>query len=142
MRLPAPTPALVVRYDYVWAREHAAGSDAGKTRPACIMAAVEHADQKIEVVLIPITHAEPKGETVGVEIPAAVRKVLGLDDSRCWAIVSEYNVDDWPSAGLSRVPGKRSAFKYGLMPLGIFRKLRSALASQIETRHAIRVSRR
>lgn len=139
MTLPAPTPGLVVRYDYVWARESAA--DAGKDRPACVMAAVEQANSRIEVVLIPITHSSPRGETVGIEIPVATRRLLGLDDERCWAIVSEFNVDHWPSAGLSRVPGKRGAFAYGLMPLGIFRKLRVELARQIQARRTKRVDR-
>lgn len=139
MTLPAPAPGLVVRYDYVWAREN--GADTGKHRPACIMAAVERTDRRIEVVLIPITHSAPNGETVGIEIPAAARRLLGLDDERCWAIISEFNVDHWPSAGLSRVPGKRGAFAYGLMPLGTFRKLRSGLTRQIQMRRAKRVNR-
>jgi hypothetical protein len=29
-----------------------------------------------------------------------------------WVVVSEYNVDEWPNAGLSPVPGKREVCAY------------------------------
>ncbi|MDE0718896.1 MAG: hypothetical protein OXH64_13265 [Rhodospirillaceae bacterium] len=41
MALPDPEPGLVVRYDYLWTHEAAAGRDQGKTRPACLVAATD-----------------------------------------------------------------------------------------------------
>jgi hypothetical protein len=35
------------------------------------------------VVILPITHSAPSGDTVGIEIPAPMRAALGLDDERC-----------------------------------------------------------
>jgi hypothetical protein len=43
------------------------------------------------VVLLPITHSLPIGDTVAIEIPAKVRRPMGLDDERSWVVVSEYN---------------------------------------------------
>jgi hypothetical protein len=37
--LPEPKPGLVVRYDYLWSHQAAAGLDQGKDRPACLVAA-------------------------------------------------------------------------------------------------------
>lgn len=102
---------------------------------------MEQPDQAMQVVLVPITHAEPVNETVGVEIPLNVRKALQLDDRRCWAIVSEYNVDEWPNPGLAPASGRRGQFAYGLMPLSVFAIIRSELARLIRARRAKRVRR-
>ena len=58
------------------------------------------------VVLLPITHTPPDRDTIGIEIPIKVKQAIGLDDAPSWVIVSEYNIDEWPNAGLSPVPGK------------------------------------
>ena len=40
MSLPAPQPGLVIRYAYLWAREHDRGAEDGaKDRPCAIVAA-------------------------------------------------------------------------------------------------------
>lgn len=79
--LPEPKPGLVIRYDYLWSREVAAGRDQGKERPACLVAATDSTASPRFVVILPITHTRPDKDTVGVEIPAKVREALGLDDA-------------------------------------------------------------
>lgn len=123
MPIPAPEPGLVFRYDFVWEDEGAAGRDHGKTRPACLVAAINDPTLPLFVVILPITHSPPTGETVGVEIPPNVRAALGLDDEPCWVVVSDYNVDEWPSAGLAPIPGKPGEFSYGFLPPGLFRRV-------------------
>lgn len=91
---------MVVRYDDVWTREAAAGRGHGKDRPACLVAASESATTPRFVVILPITHTAPAGDTVGIEIPPRVRQALGLDDAPSWVIVSKHNVDEWPNGGL------------------------------------------
>ncbi len=120
MALPEPKPGLVVRYDYLWSREQAAGRREGKTRPACLVAATDSTTLPRFVVLLPITHSSPSGGTLGIEIPPRVRRALGLDDARSWVIVSEYNVDTWPNAGLTPVPDRRGVFFYGFVPPRLF----------------------
>ena len=116
---------MVVRYDDLWTHEAAAGRDQGRTRPTCLIAATDPAVLPRHVVLLPITHAPPASDTVGIEIPGPVRQALGLDDTPSWVIVSEHNVDEWPNAGLSPLPGLPDAFSYGFVPPGLFAQIKA-----------------
>ncbi len=122
MPLPEPKPGLVIRYDYVWERETRI---AGKERPACLVATIDDELDPRLVLLLPITHSPPVGETVGVEIPLKVAERLRLDEKRSWIIVSEANIDHWPNAGLAPIPGKPRAFAYGFLPPEFFEQIRS-----------------
>ena len=114
-----------MRYDYLWSHEAAAGRDQGKDRPACLVAASDSLAKPRFVVLLPITHSRPGADTIGIEIPAKVKQALGLDDTPSWVIVSEYNVDEWPNAGLSPLPGRASVFSYGFIPPGLFAQIKA-----------------
>jgi hypothetical protein len=118
--LPEPRPGLVIRYDYLWIDEAARGRDQGKDRPACIVAASDSASTPRFVVILPITHTPPSGNTVGIDIPPRVRQAIGLDDAPSWVIVSEYNANEWPNGGLAPVPGRPGIFSYGFIPPGLF----------------------
>ena len=104
----SPSRASSSAYDYLWTHEAAAGRDQGKDRPACLVAASDSQTRPRFVVILPITHTPPDGNTIGIEIPAKVKQAIGLDDARSWVIVSEHNIDEWPNAGLSPVPGDRA----------------------------------
>lgn len=125
MALPDPKPGLVVRYDYLWSREASAGRDQGKDRPTCLVAASDSPTRPRYVVLLPITHSPPDAGTVGIEIPAKVKQMIGLDDAPSWVIVSEYNVDEWPNAGLTPIPGQPGIFSYGFIPPGLFAQIKA-----------------
>lgn len=125
MPLSEPRPGLVIRYDYLWTREAAAGRDQGKERPACLVAAMDSAASPRFVVILPITHRRPNKNTVGVEIPAKVQQALGLDDAPSWVIVSEHNVDEWPNGGLAPLPGRPGVFNYGFIPPGLFAQVKA-----------------
>jgi hypothetical protein len=122
---PEPKPGLIVRYDYLWTHEAAAGRDQGKDRPACLIAATDSLTRPRYVVLVPITHTPPTPDTIGIAIPPKVRQALGLDDQPSWVIVSEHNVDEWPNAGLSPLPGKPGVFAYGFIPPGLFNQVKA-----------------
>jgi hypothetical protein len=123
--LPEPRPGLVIRYDYLWSREAAAGRDQGKERPACLVAATDSAASPRFVVILPITHRRPGKDTLSVAIPPKVRKALGLDDAPSWVIVSEHNVDEWPNGGLATLPGRPGVFSYGFIPPGLFAQVKA-----------------
>ena len=125
MPLPKPEPGLVIRYDYLWTHEAAAGRDQGKERPACLVATMDSAASPRFVVILPITHSRPDKNTAGVEIPAKVRQALGLDDAPSWVIVSEHNVDEWPNGGLAPLPGRPGVFSYGFIPPGLFAQVKA-----------------
>jgi hypothetical protein len=98
MPIPAPEPGLVICYAYLWHYEHETGHEEGrKDRPSVIVLAVERqADDSTLVTVLPITHTAPADPGGAVEIPAPVKRHLGLDDGRSWIIVSEGNEFDWP----------------------------------------------
>ena len=57
-------------------------------------------------------------------MPPRVRQALGLDDEPCWVLVSEYNVDEWPSPGLRPLPKRARVFSYGFIPPMLFKQIR------------------
>ncbi len=125
MALPEPKPGLVIRYDYLWTREAAVGARQAKDRPACLVAASDSTNAPRFVVILPITHSPPTGDTVGIEIPAKVSQALGLDEAASWIVVSDHNVDEWPNAGLASIPGKPGIFCYGFIPPGLFARVKA-----------------
>ena len=141
MRLPDPEPGLVVRYDFLWSSDAKAGRKSGKERPVCLVAALDSDTDPQFVVFLPITHSKPKGKAKGIEIPAKVGARLGLDAERAWVIVSEFNVDDWPNAGLAPVPGRTRQFAYGFLPPGLFAKVKTAFLTVHEAGQTKQVRR-
>ncbi len=139
MALPEPKPGLVVRYDYLWTEEAAAGRDQGKDRPACLVAASNSAVRPRFVVILPITHSAPRGATTGIEIPSKVRQAIGLDDEPCWVIVSEHNA--WPNAGLQPIPGHPGVFAYGFIPPRLFAQIKARFLELARQRRSGRVRR-
>jgi hypothetical protein len=128
--LPEPKPGLVIRYDYLWNREAASGRDHGKDRAACLVEASDSNTKPRFVVILPIIHSAPAGNTIGIAIPPRVRQALGLqalglDDEPCWVIISEHNVDEWPNGGLQPLPGRPGVFSYGFIPPGLFAQIKT-----------------
>jgi hypothetical protein len=139
--LPEPRPGLVIRYDYLWTREAAAGRVQGKERPACLVAASDSSISPRFIVILPITHTRPNKNTVGIEIPAKVRAALGLDDTKSWVIVSEHNVDEWPNAGPAPIPGRAQEFAYGFIPPGLFAHVKAKFLELCENAQSAGVRR-
>jgi hypothetical protein len=138
--LPEPTPGLVIRYDYLWNAEVKAGRSQGKDRPACLVVASDPSAEPRFVVILPITHAPSRG-SVAVEIPPRVRAALGLDDEPCWVIVSEYNVDEWPNAGLRTLPGRSRTFSYGLLPPRLFANIKAMFLELARSGESVKTKR-
>lgn len=125
-RIPAPEPGLVIHYGYVWKREADAGADAArKDRPACIVLAVASGDAGTRVLVVPVTHQRPQDGTPAIEIPPKVKLHLGLDQNRSWIILSEANLDEWPSPDLRPLLGDRGRFHYGFLPDRLFQQVRA-----------------
>jgi PemK-like, MazF-like toxin of type II toxin-antitoxin system len=122
--LPEPKPGLIIRYDYLWTREAAAGRDQGKDRPACLVVASDSTASPRFVVILPITHAPPDPDTVAIEISPKVREAIGLDEAPSWVVVSEHNVDEWPN-GVTSIPGRPGVFSYGFIPPGLFAQIKA-----------------
>lgn len=143
MPLPNPVPGLVIRYNFLWHREAIVGRVEGaKHRPCAVVMAVSNDDGEKIVTVLPITHSVPTSSDMAVEIPAATRRRLGLDDERSWVIVTEANRFTWPSPDIGLAsPGDLASAAYGLLPAGVFRQVRATLLQAIRLRRLQSVRR-
>jgi hypothetical protein len=127
---PAPTPGLVVRFDYLWLDERRAGRVEGiKDRPCVVILALEGGASGVQrVIVAPVTHAPPTDPAAAHEIPTAVKAQLGLDDARSWIVVSEINRVRWDDAGF--VPVAPGRWHYGRIPSGLWKSVRNTIQAR------------
>lgn len=144
MPLPKPVAGLVIRYSYLWRREHLEGREEGqKDRPCAVIAAMRaEKSGETRVLALPITHGPPDHPSRAVEIPAKVKQRLGLDEARSWVVLTEWNEFVWPGPDLRRLPnGDDSTAAYGMLPPGLFATIRDRFLAIAEAGAATRVRR-
>jgi hypothetical protein len=127
VKIPEPVPGLVIRYAYLWSHEAKAGHEEGsKDRPcAILLTATTKAGAKM-VTVLPVTHTPPADPNLAVEIPAATKARLGLDDHRSWVILTELNHFQWPGPDLRPAPGDPSGdVAYGVLPASLYETIRT-----------------
>ena len=92
----------VLRYSYLWHWQHMQGREEGeKDRPVLVLALVTTLEDGTPIVrVLPITHSPPAEQSNAMEIPAAVKRRLKLDDDRSWIILTESNRFAWPGPDL------------------------------------------
>ena len=136
MTLPNPEPGLVISYSYLWHDQHRDGTEEGrKARPCAIVVAATDEEGDIKVYVAPITHSRPN-DAHAVEIPAVVKRRLGLDDSPSWIVTAELNRFIWPGYDLRPVTGdKPDVFAWGFLPVGIFAALKRGIAAHQREQH-------
>jgi len=128
MSFPVPEPGLVISYAYLWHRELAQKHVEGaKNRPCVIILSVERQDDHVAVTVSPITHSPPPEGRVALEIPAAVKRHLGLDSERSWIILDEVNQFAWPGFDLRPIRGKTGRIDYGFLPPKLFARIVSGI---------------
>lgn len=66
---------------------------------------------------------------------------LGLDDDRSWVIVSECNIDSWPTPDLRQIPQQPGEFAYGHIPPRLFKNIRDAFVNEYRARRVRQVTR-
>jgi hypothetical protein len=113
----------------LWAEEAAAGQEEGlKDRPVVIVIARIVADDRTELWVAPITHAQTS-EGKGVPIPQSVKRHLGLDDEPSWIVVTELNRFVWPGPDIRPVKGRDSPL-YGAIPARLFEQVKQGISNQ------------
>jgi hypothetical protein len=127
-KYPEPQVGLVISYACLWSEEAEKGRVEGrKDRPCAIILAIDEpadaAHQRKHVAVVPITHSRPHNPNVAVEIPAGVKKHLGLDSDPSWVILDELNEFVWPGFDLRPIKGDDSRIDYGLLPPKLFDRL-------------------
>jgi hypothetical protein len=124
--LAKPEAGLVIRYSYLWLREHLKGRKEGtKDRPCAVILATHDYEGETKVLVVPVTHSPPADVAAAVELPPAVKQHLGLDTERSWVVLSESNLFEWPGPDLRRVDDRGdSSVAYGFLPPRLFAELR------------------
>jgi mRNA-degrading endonuclease toxin of MazEF toxin-antitoxin module len=125
--LPVPEPGLVISYSYLWHQEFELGFEEGrKDRPAVIVLCVEQEDTGETVVtVVPITHRAPTAAGA-IQIPAAIKRHLGLDSESSWVVVTEINEFRWPGYDLRTIP-RAGGYQYGFLPPRFFARIKDAM---------------
>lgn len=130
MDIPTPKVGLVICYAYLWRDEARAGLEEGrKDRPCVIVVAAEDMGGQILVTVAPITHTPPSAKAVAnaIELPAATKARLGLDDIRSWAIASDLNQFIWPGVDLRPTVRGGDQVAYGFLPTTMTETLRAKI---------------
>ena len=143
MAFPVPVPGLVIRYSYLWASEHARGQEEGvKDRPcAVVLTTADEAGGQV-VTVLPISHTPPSNPLLAVEIPAAVKRRLKLDDERSWVVLSEANRFAWPGPDLRPLHlGDAESVAYGPLPYSLFEDIRLKFIAALKGQTVKAVSR-
>lgn len=87
--------------------------------------------------MLPVTHTPPSVLELAVEIPAATKRRLGLDDERSWVALSEANRFLWPGPDLRPArPGDAASGAYGQLPYTLFEEIRQKFIAAIKARRA------
>jgi hypothetical protein len=125
MSVPPPQPGLVISYSFLWNAEHRKGRDEGiKDRPCVIvLSTFNAADGKTMVRVAPLTHTPPADAGMAIEVPALVKRHLGLDDQRSWVMLDEMNIFAWPGFDLRPFNRQSDGFAYGFLPPRLFADL-------------------
>ena len=117
MEIPHPQPGLVVRYNFIWSYEkEVERENASKARPCAIVTSVDVTEGRFIVTVAPLTHSHPDPSEEAVEVPPAVKRMLGLDAEPSWIIASELNRFEWPGPDLERIHSKSASIIYGQLP--------------------------
>ncbi len=113
----------MISYAYLWAREHRKGLEEGrKDRPCAIVAARRVLAGRDVVTVVPITHSTPADPEDAVEIPATLKRHLGLDDLPSSVVVCETNDFLWPGPDL-----RPADPAYGMLPPRFFAHVRDRI---------------
>ena len=143
MALPEPVPGLVIRYAYLWHDEARQGREEGtKDRPCAVVLALRREEGGTTVVVAPITHSPPRDARSGVEIPAATKRRLGLDEAPSWIVTDDVNAFPWPGPDLRPIPGEEpSRFAHGLLPATLTERMLASIRANARARHLARTPR-
>lgn len=128
MKLSPPLVGQVISYDYLWRDEAVGGKAEGrKTRPCVIVLAAAAQAADTVVTVVPVTHVRPAPSTLAIEIPAATKARLGLDDQPSWVIVTEVNRFTWPGYDLKPTRRGADTCVFGQSPKALFDLIRAAV---------------
>ena len=89
----------------------------------------QSADGNDQVHFVPMTTNPPAGDQKAVEVPAAIRRQLGLSAERSWIMMTEWNRFSWPGYDIRPVRDRGPSASYGFILSRLFRQVRDALVA-------------
>ena len=95
-----------------------------------VIGAIVRGDRTL-LFVAPITHSQPERAADAIEIPANVKKQLGLDPERSWIVLTETNRFIWPGPDVRPAPGGESPF-YDALPDWLFLRVRDGVVGHWE----------
>lgn len=106
------------------------------------MVVVARIERKTGTLLLvaPVTHTPPSPGDAAIEIPARVKKQLGLDEAQSWVVVNELNRFVWPGPDVRLVPGSGTPF-YDALPDWLFERVRQGVLDH-NAANKLRVTKR
>ncbi len=110
-----------------------------KHRPVVVVLAIEVGGPRPQLIVAPVTHSAPETGTAAIELPAVVKRDLGLDRERSWIVTSEVNRFTWKGPDI-RPLAHGSPF-YGAVPDWLLARVKERIAAQAK-RGAMRITRR
>jgi hypothetical protein len=106
------------------------------------VAAQQILDGRAVATVVPVTHTPPDDPADAVEIPAALKSHLGLDDLPSWIVVTETNDFLWPGPDLRPISrNKPDTFAYGTLPPRFYAHVRDKILQAHRRRKLSRVPR-
>jgi hypothetical protein len=115
-----------------------------KDRPCAVVLLLQNEEDEDIVTVLPITHTPPakSDAALAIEIPAATKRRLGLDDDRSWIVLTEANRFAWPGPDLRMASNDDpSSILYGLLPEELFERVRKTFLVALKNRKARLVTR-
>lgn len=94
-----------------------------KDRPAVVVLATVQASGGTQLLVAPVTHSPPDA----VEMPANVKRDLGLDRERSWIVITEVDRFMWPGPDVRPMEGGSPL--YGAIPDWLFVRVRSGIGA-------------
>jgi len=104
-----------------------------------VVLATQQASGGTRLIVAPVTHSPPEAPTDAVELPANVKRDLGLDRERSWIVITETNRFLWPGPDVRPIEGGSPL--YGAIPDWLFARVRRGIGSLAE-RGEIEIIRR
>ena len=124
-----PANGLVIRYNYLWAREYDNREESGrKARPTCVQIIIADRVGATVVALFPITSQPPHVSRTALEIPEMDARRIGMA-TPSWVIVDEWNLDD-----LAKSPHLADTRPLGFLSPAFMKRVREAAAARIRAR--------
>jgi hypothetical protein len=135
VRIPDKPPVgHLIAYEYLWSSQNDSREDGAKTYPAAVVMARDDLAPVPLAYVLGVSHKPPKESERALEVPAKLKRHLGLDDKPTWIYTDQINVFSWPgpdlrpAEALSTTPGVRGGCIIGPLPTDWFESVKAHLA--------------